>query len=298
MSLRLSDRRPSRRRGITKRQIPSSEPRTAAELREHYEIEKQLANRLRSASHEDRLELYGTVYNELFQRVPLHPQLVKKSDPETFAWSIQRQCRILAPFLRSDATFLEVGAGDCALSRAVAPNVRKVYAVDVSDEIMRGLSLPENVETRLSDGTGIPVPSGSIDVAYSNQVMEHLHPDDAFEQVRNIYGALASGGVYVCITPNRVSGPHDISKYFEDEIATGFHLKEYTFMELRELFGRIGFARVSACVGGRGHYFRIPTFPVEIVERSLARFPVAIRLKLANRFLVSGLLGIRIIARR
>jgi hypothetical protein len=31
--------------------------------------------------------------------------------------------------------------------------------------------------------------------------MEHLHPEDAFEQLRNIIRALAPGGRYVCITP-------------------------------------------------------------------------------------------------
>lgn len=278
--------------------IPTSEIRTVGELREHYEIEKELANRLHSAAREDRLKLYGTVYDELFQRVPLHPQLVKKVDPEAFEWSIDRQRRILAPFLRPTGTFLEIGAGDCALSIAVASAVRSVYAVDVSDEIMKDLSLPENVETRLSNGTNIPVPPGTIDVAYSNQVLEHLHPDDAFEQVRNIYDALAPGGVYICITPNRLSGPHDISKYFGDEVATGFHLKEYTFLELRQLFRRVGFAHETACVGGRGHYVQISTRPVEVVESVLSKLPAAARRKLANRFLISGLLGIRIVGRK
>jgi SAM-dependent methyltransferase len=280
-----------------KAEIPAGEPRTPAELREHYEIEKELANRLRAAPQAGRLELYGPVYNELFQRVPLHPQLVKKTDPEPFAWSIERQSVILEPFLRPDATFLEVGAGDCALSVAVSPRVRKVYAVDVSDEIMKDLELPANVEGRLSDGTNMPVPPGSIDVAYSNQVMEHLHPEDAGEQLRNIFDSLARGGVYVCITPNRVSGPHDISKYFDD-VATGFHLKEYTFRELRRLFEAVGFSRVTACVGGRGRYFRTHPLPVEMTERVLARFPASARKRVANQLLVSGVLGIRIIGRK
>ena len=37
----------------------------------------------------------------------------------------------------------------------------------------------------------------------------------------NLYRALKPGAVYVCITPNRLSGPHDISLYF-DSVATGF----------------------------------------------------------------------------
>ena len=103
--------------------------------------------------------------------------------------------------------------------------------------------------------------------------------------------------MYVCITPNRVSGPHDISKYFDD-VATGFHLKEYTFRELRRLFEDIGFSRVTACVGGRGRYFGTHPFPVELTERILARFPASARRRVADYLLVSGILGIRIIGRK
>jgi SAM-dependent methyltransferase len=278
--------------------IPSSEPRTREQLQEHYEIEKELADRLRSAPRNSRLELYGSVYNELFRRVPLHPQLTKKADPGTFGWSIDRQVRIVSRFLKPTGTFLEVGAGDCALSVAVSQRVRQAYAVDVSDEIMRGVDLPPNVELRISNGIDMPVPENSIDVAYSNQVMEHLHPDDAFDQLRSIYRTLSADGVYVCITPNRMSGPHDISKHFEDEIALGFHLKEYTFAELRHVFKRVGFSKVTACVGGRGRYFFIPPFPVEVMEKALGKLTPARRRTIANRFLVSGVLGVRIIGRK
>ena len=279
-----------------KTEIPPGEPRTPAELRRHYEIEKELANRLRAAPQAGRLELYGPVYNELFQRVPLHPQLVKKTDPESFAWAIQQQSLILEPFLRPG----NLPRGGRRRLRAVG---RRVFAR--SEGLCGGrfgrdhedLELPANVEGRLSDGTNIPVSPGSIDVAYSNQVIEHLHPEDAGDQLTNIFDSLARGGVYVCITPNRVSGPHDISKYFDD-VAPGFHLKEYTFRELRRLFEDIGFSRVTACVGGRGRYFGTHPFPVELTERILARFPASARRRVADHLLVSGILGIRIIGRK
>ena len=105
--------------------------------------------------------------------------------------------------------------------------MRQVYALDVSAEITSRVSLPSNFKLILSDGTSVPLPPESVDVAYSNQLMEHLHPDDALEQLQGIWRALRPGGVYICLTPNRVNGPHDISQYF-DSVATGFHLKEYT----------------------------------------------------------------------
>jgi len=88
---------------------------------------------------------------------------------------------------------------------------RQVYAVDVSVEAVGAIDPPENFSLIISDGVSVPVPGGSVDVAWSAQLMEHLHPDDAREQLGNIYRALKPGGVYICITPNRISGPHDIS---------------------------------------------------------------------------------------
>ena len=48
--------------------------RTQEELLEHYKIEKELASKLRNASKEERKHLYTSLYDELFKRVPLHPQ--------------------------------------------------------------------------------------------------------------------------------------------------------------------------------------------------------------------------------
>jgi SAM-dependent methyltransferase len=143
----------------------------------------------------------------------------------------------------------------------------------------------------------MPVDAQSVDVAYSNQVMEHLHPDDALEQLAHIHRSLAPGGVYVCITPNRLTGPHDISMYF-DERATGFHLKEYTFGDLRRLFLEVGFSRVKALLGGRGRYATAPALTVEGVETVLERFAAPTRRVLARRLLLSGIVGIRIVGIR
>ena len=159
--------------------IPEGEQRTPEQLKEHYIIEKELASRLRSASREERRHLYTALYDELFRRVPHHPQLTQKADPQTQAEAVSAQLALLSRFLKPDSTFLEVGPGDCRLAFEVAKRVRKVIAVDVSEEITRTSERPDNFELIISDGSSIPVPVESVDVAYSNQLMEHLHPDDA-----------------------------------------------------------------------------------------------------------------------
>ncbi len=169
------------------------EHRPLALLRQHYEVERELSDRLRNATREERRTLYRSVYNELYQRVPHHPQLTRKASAELTRDALIPQLRILRPYLRPEATVLEIGPGDCVLSVALAERVRQVYGLDVSDEITHDVSLPANFKLILSDGTSVPVPPNSVDVAYSNQLMEHLHPDDALEQLEGIWRAPTSG---------------------------------------------------------------------------------------------------------
>lgn len=261
---------------MNERLMMQLDPRTPAQVREHYEIEVELAHKLKTAPREDRRHLYSSLYNELFQRVPHHPQLTRKASPQSSAQSIKAQMQFLQPFLKKDATFLEVGPGDCSLSIEVAKIVRQAYAVDVSDEITKDLAAPKNFQLIISDGCSIPVADSSVDVVYSNQLMEHLHPDDAHEQLKNIHKALAPGGIYICITPNSLTGPHDISRYF-DHTSQGFHLKEYTIAELGTLFRMAGFRKAQTYVGLKGRHASIPFHLLTVYEKSLATLPNGFR---------------------
>jgi SAM-dependent methyltransferase len=270
------------------------EHRTPEQIREHYEIEVELANKLRSASKQERYYLYSDLYNELYRRVPLHPQLTRKISPVETASAVESQMTFLERFLTEDTTFIEVGPGDCALSYEVSKHVKQVYAVDVSDEITRAVETPANFQLIISDGCSIPLPPESVNVAYSNQLMEHLHSDDALEQLQNIYNVLMPGGCYVCITPNRLTGPHDVSSHF-DVVATGFHLKEYTVSELRQLFAKVGFSKSRAYIGARGIHLRFPVTLFLLYERFLSMLPISLRKPIANNLVLSILSNCRFV---
>jgi SAM-dependent methyltransferase len=204
---------------------------------------------------------------------------------------------LLKRFLHKDITFLEVGAGDCALAMNVAPKVRNVIAVDVANSIAEGAKLPDNCELVISDGCSIPVPAGSISLAFSDQLMEHLHPDDALAQLKNIQAALSPNGLYVCLTPNRLSGPHDISRYF-DKVASGLHLREYTATDLIELFHSAGFTKVSLLVGARGYYISCPVALIKVIEKVLAWLNKRLNKSVARFPLFRIFLGIRLVGRK
>jgi SAM-dependent methyltransferase len=271
--------------------------RSNQQIEEHYNIEKELASKLRDSSKQERQNLYGYLYDQLFQLVPHHPQLERKQDPHASAKEVGRKMRLLSRFLQKSSILLEVGPGDCCLAFEASKYVKKIYAVDVSQEIVNNLNPPENFELILSDGCTIPLPTNTVDIAYSNQLMEHLHPDDAFEQICNIYKALNFGGIYICITPNRLSGPHDISKYF-DEVATGFHLKEYTCTDLSSTFSHVGFSKIKTYIGGKGIYLRFPLFLLKWLEARLDKMPFFWRKRIARTFLFRALLGVIIVVQK
>jgi SAM-dependent methyltransferase len=273
------------------------ESRTLEQLREHYEIEKDLAGRLRQASSQDRKHLYSALYDELYRRVPHHPRNTRRHSLEDNARAVRSQMRFLQRFLRPDASFLEVGPGDCSLSFEASRFVRKVYAIDVSAVAMNNPSRPENVEIVTFDGISIPLPAGSVDIAYSHQVMEHLHQDDALAQLRSIFEVLKPGGLYLCLTPNRLYGPSDISMYF-DERPTGFHMKEYTNTDLSKLMLESGFSRVRAYAGLKGRYAPVPGPLMTWTEGFLDRLPHGSRRAIAGSRAVSNFLGIRLVAAR
>jgi SAM-dependent methyltransferase len=260
--------------------------KTIEQVIKHYEIEKELASKLQHSTKEERQNLYTYVYNELYTKLRQNSMEIRNSNPKLSAWVVAQRMQLLDQFLSSDSAFLEMGPGDCSLALEVSKRVKKVYAVDVSKENVKDLNFPQNFEFVISDCSSIPVLENSIDIAYSHQLMEHLHPDDAIDQLQNIYKALVPGGIYICITPNRLSGPHDISHHF-DEVSTGLHLKEYTVTELYNLFCTAGFSKVSYYKSYKRNHVKLLLFPMTVlifkrIEELLNALPYSLRRTIAS----------------
>src|SRR5262245_49215376 len=100
--------------------------RTPEEIRSHYLAEKELATQLKQSNPAERGALYVTVYEELFRRVPSHPILFRTVTQEQRDKVILWQMQFLRRFLKPSHSFMEIGAGDCALALAVAKIVAKV----------------------------------------------------------------------------------------------------------------------------------------------------------------------------
>lgn len=211
---------------------------------EAYRIERELADRLRNAASSERSQVASKVYRELYQRVPWHSDLTRsEEDRRRYVDTLLTAYESLVERSRS---ILDIGAGSCAFLRRLAnryPDATFV-GMDVTRGPLRsvGRPLPENARFVQASATAPPFADGSFDLVCCSQLLEHLHPDDVGAFVSEAYRLLVPGGWFVFDTPNRLTGPHDVSRGFTRE-ATGLHLKEWTYGELQHLLTQRGFDR-------------------------------------------------------
>lgn len=205
----------------------------------HYELEKTLAQRILGSAPEVRTEVSREAYEELFAKVPWHMQL--HLSPEERARRLMEKAAAFLPLIPRGTSVLEIGCSSAELGPMVIDRGCRYLGVDIAPAVLA--RAPEGIAVKCSDATCLELDDSQFDVVMSSQMLEHLHPDDVRKHLAEVHRVLRSGGVYIFDTPNRLMGPHDVSKHF-DKIAAGFHLKEWTFRELVPMLGECGFRRL------------------------------------------------------
>ena len=263
--------------------LPSN--RTWEQLCRHYEVEKEIATRLKSATRDERREIYANMYDELFERIPDHSRLEIRENPELTARTNLSKWLLVRPFLDASTVFVEFAPGSCRFAVEVCRNVRSVYGIDISDQSGQLESVPENFELIIYNGYDLELESDFADIVFSDQLLEHFHPEDTELHLESVRRILKPGGRYVFRTPHRYSGPHDISAWFSENEPEGFHLKEWTYGEFDELIRELGFRSWKAFRLSKGKMFQVPMPILKAIEGMIGGLPRHHRVPLARRLL-------------
>ncbi len=217
------------------------------QIRQHYLLEKELAQRILASSRQERTRVAIQAYNELFGKISWHPQLCATA--KTRRKRLDEKCLVFGHWVGSRTNILDIGSGSADWIRFLAiHSAGRCVGIDVSEQILVGqVDDPPNLELKIMDAVELNFQANSFDVVFSSQLIEHLHPDDVELHLAKVHQVLQLNGVYVFDTPSRLTGPHDVSKYF-DKVATGFHLKEWTYYELADLLKQVGFSRIRTMI--------------------------------------------------
>lgn len=273
---------------------PATWPVVADRPRAHWELERELREELMASTPANREEVTKRVYDRLFDEIPWHD--AEERDPAEEQAYERHWLRLYGPLTRPSDVLLDVGCGRGGLVREFAQSVAEAIGIDASDAMVEiaNQGKPANARYLVGNVVTPPLPPASVDFVVSRQVMEHLHPDDVPGHLRAIFAILRPGGRFLIETPSRITGPWDVSRGFSD-VASGFHLREYTNAEMGEMLLAAGFrrvrgpgvpARVLERLGPRNRLVYVPVRVKSVLERVLTLVPSSLREKVAGALTV------------
>lgn len=267
------------------RPVPSN--RTLESIRNHYDVEKSIADKLKKADKAERKQIYSTMYDELFTKVPDHPRLTRRNSDALTEKAYKIKTAILGNKFDKNKIFAEFAPGDCRFSQKMTKQFKHVYAIDISDQRGEEFSEPDNFDLIIYDGYNIEgIDDALLDVLFSDQLIEHFHPEETEDHFRISHRLLKEGGCYIFSTPHLYAGPQDVSMYFS-YIPEGFHLKEWTYRELKELLKKVGFCSLKTYWFAKGIKIRLPYYYFAIAESIFGIVPLRFRRKMSKYFLPS-----------
>ncbi|MDF2524562.1 MAG: methyltransferase type 11 [Clostridiales bacterium] len=132
--------------------------------------------------------------------------------------------------LKKGMTALDLGSGDGYIARSVAKYVKKVYAVDISSEMLKELrkkaaeSGIKNIETIETEVQVVPLEASSVDIAFASMFLHHMEdPEIAIKEMGRV---LKQGGIAV-VTDFYTHSDQEMKKNMHD-IWSGFDSAEIT----------------------------------------------------------------------
>jgi SAM-dependent methyltransferase len=208
------------------------------QVNQHLALERRLTAELLSSPASARWDTFTRCYDELYAALPWLAGTGGTDDGDP--WQA-----LIGPPPKS---VYEVGSGTGRLAQALAGAGYRVEATDIARDRGGSRTETDNLRWSVTDGVHLDRLATAIpyDAVISDQLIEHLHPDDILEHFRSARAILRPGGRYVFRTPQSLTGPHDVSLIFGFEEPVGMHLREYTNAELQAILGEAGYRSVRA----------------------------------------------------
>lgn len=194
-----------------------------------------------------RERLYFEAYEKMHQ-------LRKTTDSYDTSPDIARKTKLVKLFRKEleGKSILDVGCGDGTFLRSIDTNLqhKRLVGIDISPTI-----LPQQHQSvEFLQGNIIDFKMDyKFDVVFSDNVMEHIAAADIPAHLQSVKDALVQGGTYIIVMPNRLFGPHDITRIIDTTYtnrvqARGGHLNETTYTDVVSTLGKQGFSSFKTLI--------------------------------------------------
>jgi len=202
---------------------------------------------------------YKNAWNEA-ARANAEDAILTGAEGEAFERAGRGDAEMVSRFLPADAAVLDIGCGIGRVERYLAPRARELWAVDVSDEMIRraGERLAGFANVHLKEVGNreylAAFPDGRFDLVFSFLVLQHLEKEDAFLYIRDAFRVLREDGVFLTQFPNLLASAY--SRAFVEGAAvvdrSPGRVRASTEPEVRHTLGLAGFEIADLWYGGQG----------------------------------------------
>jgi len=226
--------------------LPKEEEISFDKVMYHWELEKSLTKELLNSTPENRWQIFSRCYTRLYNELDWLNRSTTSVQDTSNSQIFTDWVQVIGP---PPKKVYEIGSGKGELIKYLANKRYECRATEITVE--RGEKLSgknQSLSWGVSDGVHLEKfeAQSSYDVVISSAVIEHIHPDDMQDHLKGVLYILKDGGKYVFDTPHICIGPSDISRVFQEARPKGMHLKEYTYLEIRNELLNAGFENVQA----------------------------------------------------
>jgi 2-polyprenyl-3-methyl-5-hydroxy-6-metoxy-1,4-benzoquinol methylase len=211
-----------------------------------YELEDRFHDLILAEKSIDvRRQLNDEVYTKAFELYGV----VFKFDFEATSSPKDATVKLLRPELEG-RSILDVGCGGGDFLLSCHRNIKHQTLLGL-DVFVKDTDVPDRqLSFRRSDVVRFDV-AEAFDVAITDNVYEHIAPQDINDHFQSIYRALRPGGKVIMLTPHRAFGPWDVTRIVDNSNcgwipARGTHINESTYGELAAAMRANGFTDLQA----------------------------------------------------
>lgn len=180
----------------------------------------------------------------------LKSRIFKREFANDFEESGKREAEAVSKLVDRNAVVLDLGCGLGRVAKYLAPFVRELHGVDVSESMIRhakenckGLS---NVHFKVNNGKDLSLYSDEIfDFAYSFLMLQHLKKEDALAYITEVYRVLKNDGRTLLQFPDRSSSVYWICHMYNLIDRKPSKMRLYTRSEAESKLEKVGFRNIQ-----------------------------------------------------
>lgn len=243
-------------------------------LAKAFEYEKKFhENILKENDFNKRQAMYEDVYNFVHE-------LYGNTEDES---NLNNKYKVMNLFKKelSNKSILDIGCGKGNFLLNVEKNIKhkRLVGVDVSDTFLPQSSNVEFIKANILDFDI----GEKFDIIISDNVLEHISPNDMDIHLKLVKQHLKEDGIFIALTPNRLFGPHDVTRivdytYSNQIKAMGTHLNEMSYGEAIKLLKGYGFKKFNTVIPLPVIKYKLPN--VRITAALIKFFETKIMLKI------------------